>query len=63
MALKNRDIIGVSQSGTGKTCAFLLPILENIFQEKKKNNLPILRALILVPTRELAKQKINKIDE
>ncbi len=63
IALKNRDIIGVSQSGTGKTCAFLLPILENIFQEKKKNNLPILRALILVPTRELAKQTINKIDE
>ncbi|WP_228286342.1 DEAD/DEAH box helicase [Arcobacter vandammei] len=61
MALLNRDIIGVAKSGTGKSCAFLLPILENLIKEKKENS--VLRALILVPTRELAKQIANAIDD
>jgi len=60
--LKKRDIIGISQSGTGKSCAFLLPILEEIFQKKKNSPNTILRSLILVPTRELAKQIIKEID-
>nr|WP_081754508.1 DEAD/DEAH box helicase [Aliarcobacter faecis] len=61
IALKNRDIIGVAKSGTGKSCAFLLPILENLIEKKDENS--VLRALILVPTRELAKQLVNAIDD
>jgi len=61
--LKKRDLIGISQSGTGKSCAFILPILEEIFKEKKNNPNTILRGLILVPTRELAKQIIKAIDD
>ena len=55
IALKKRDILAAAQSGTGKTAAFLLPILTEIM-ENKQPNVPILRALILVPTRELATQ-------
>ncbi|WP_418181224.1 DEAD/DEAH box helicase [Aliarcobacter lanthieri] len=63
IALKKRDIIGISQSGTGKSCAFILPILEEILKERKNNTNNILRGLILVPTRELAKQIIKAIDD
>ena len=63
MALKKRDIIAAAQSGTGKTAAFLLPILEELIQQKKTNELPILRALILVPTRELATQIAKAVDD
>ena len=46
-----RDILGLAQTGTGKTASFALPIIEQIDPEKKK-----VQALILAPTRELAKQ-------
>ncbi len=45
------DLLGIAQTGTGKTLAFGLPILERIFSGKSKG-----RALILLPTRELALQ-------
>ena len=48
--LQGRDIIGCAQTGTGKTAAFVLPLLHRIKPERR------LRALILVPTRELALQ-------
>jgi len=63
VALKKRDIIAAAQSGTGKTAAFLLPILEELIEQKKTNELPILRALILVPTRELATQIAKAVDD
>lgn len=62
IALKKRDILAAAQSGTGKTAAFLLPILTQILQDKQANT-PILRALILVPTRELATQIAKAIDD
>lgn len=52
------DIIAQSQTGTGKTLAFLLPIIENI--DTKNNNI---QALILTPTRELALQIKNEADK
>ncbi|NQY25329.1 MAG: DEAD/DEAH box helicase [Campylobacteraceae bacterium] len=53
--LKGSDLIGAAKSGTGKTAAFVLPILEKL--KKTQNNEPkVLRCVILVPTRELAKQ-------
>lgn len=50
--LQGHDLIGLAQTGTGKTAAFALPILNNIEFRKKKR----IRALILAPTRELAIQ-------
>lgn len=62
IALKKRDILAAAQSGTGKTAAFLLPILTEILANKQPNK-PILRALILVPTRELATQISKAVDD
>ncbi|HYX82988.1 MAG TPA: DEAD/DEAH box helicase [Gemmatimonadales bacterium] len=52
LALAGRDLIGSAQTGTGKTAAFVLPILQRLASGKRGT----LRALILVPTRELAEQ-------
>ncbi len=52
LALDGRDLIGSAQTGTGKTAAFLLPIL----QRPKVDDGHRLRALVLVPTRELCEQ-------
>ena len=62
IAIKKRDILAAAQSGTGKTAAFLLPILTEILENKQPNN-PILRALILVPTRELATQIAKAVED
>lgn len=51
-ALRGRDIIGTAQTGTGKTAAFVLPILNKLLNGQR--NMP--RALIVTPTRELAEQ-------
>lgn len=54
-ALEKRDIIAIAQTGTGKTAAFSLPIIQNLLTTPRViDKLP--RALILTPTRELAKQ-------
>ena len=53
VVLENRDLIACAQTGTGKTAAFLLPILQRLFVEKSSLG-P--RALIITPTRELAAQ-------
>ena len=59
LVLSGRDVLGCAQTGTGKTAAFALPILQRLHQEplnlQKDEKLPI-RALILTPTRELALQ-------
>ena len=51
--LQGRDIIGSAQTGTGKTAAFLLPVIQNIMASRESNRT---RALVIVPTRELAMQ-------
>lgn len=51
-ALKGRDVLGLAQTGTGKTAAFALPILERLSARKGSNP----RTLVLAPTRELALQ-------
>ncbi|MEG0691752.1 MAG: DEAD/DEAH box helicase [Oscillospiraceae bacterium] len=56
-ALEGRDVLGCAQTGTGKTAAFALPILQNILKNPIENNKPRkIRALVLTPTRELALQ-------
>ena len=52
-ALAGRDVLGLAQTGTGKTAAFTLPLLERLLESAGPGD-P--RALILAPTRELAKQ-------
>lgn len=54
--LKGRDLLGCAQTGTGKTAAFALPILHNLYINKAKVQPRHARALILAPTRELAIQ-------
>ena len=54
-ALEGRDILGLAQTGTGKTCAFAVPILQYLMGSKNKGARPP-RALIVTPTRELAIQ-------
>ena len=54
--LDGRDLIGCAQTGTGKTAAFMLPILNRLVRERKARRIGHPRALILSPTRELAAQ-------
>ena len=56
VVLKGKDILGCAQTGTGKTAAFAIPILQNIVADKEKNNDRNIKALIVAPTRELAIQ-------
>src|SRR6266508_6705294 len=57
LALAGRDLIGSAQTGTGKTAAFMLPILQRL---SHRGASPAVRALILVPTRELAEQVLQR---
>jgi ATP-dependent RNA helicase RhlE len=54
-ALAGRDLMGCAQTGTGKTAAFALPILQRLAANKPQGS-PYVRALVLSPTRELASQ-------
>jgi ATP-dependent RNA helicase RhlE len=53
-ALAGRDALGIAQTGTGKTAAFSLPLLQRLAEDPPKR--PVIRALVLTPTRELAAQ-------
>ncbi len=54
--LEGRDVVGLAQTGTGKTAAFALPILQRIARAKGSNKSDAPRVLVLSPTRELAAQ-------
>ena len=54
LVLAGRDVLGCAQTGTGKTCAFSVPIIQRLCSEQGKPG--VIRALILTPTRELALQ-------
>ena len=54
--LAGRDLLGCAQTGTGKTAAFALPILQHLLAEERGGPRPVIRALVLAPTRELAAQ-------
>jgi len=58
-ALAGRDVIGTAQTGTGKTLAFLIPILEMLQHESSRHT----SALVLLPTRELAMQVYEQYDK
>ena len=54
--LEGRDLLGIAQTGTGKTAAFSLPILNHLAVNKKQTKNRETRVLIITPTRELASQ-------
>lgn len=56
LVLNNKDLLGLAQTGTGKTAAFTLPVLQQIYNSPQDKNKRMLKALILTPTRELAIQ-------
>ena len=52
LVMQGRDLVGLAQTGTGKTAAFVLPILHRLMQGRRRQ----VRALVIAPTRELAEQ-------
>src|SRR5215218_1299363 len=56
IVLEGKDILGLAQTGTGKTAAFAMPILQLLYQNNNSRGYRHTRALILTPTRELAMQ-------
>ncbi len=57
LILNGSDVLGSAQTGTGKTAAFAIPILQHLFQVREQNNTPRkITSLIITPTRELAIQ-------
>ena len=54
--LKGRDLMAAAQTGTGKTAGFALPVLQRLLHEGPQVSSNSIRALVLVPTRELAEQ-------
>ena len=58
-ALAGKDLLACAQTGSGKTAAFLLPVLQQLIEKKRGT----IRALILTPTRELAAQILKELEE
>ena len=61
--LDGEDVMAVAQTGTGKTAAFVIPILEKISRNKLKSSDSFIQCLVMVPTRELAKQIASVFQE
>jgi len=57
--MEGRDVMGLAQTGTGKTAAFVLPILQRLMQGPRGH----IRALIIAPTRELSEQTHKAIGQ
>jgi ATP-dependent RNA helicase RhlE len=57
-ALAGKDVLATAQTGTGKTLAFLIPVMEKLLKDKT----PGIAALVLVPTRELAMQVVDQFN-
>jgi ATP-dependent RNA helicase RhlE len=59
VALSCRDLIGIAQTGTGKTAAFALPILHHLAADRRQPGRKACRVLVLSPTRELSRQILD----
>jgi ATP-dependent RNA helicase RhlE len=62
LALAGRDVVGIAQTGTGKTAAFALPILHRVLQNRIKPQPKSCRVLVLSPTRELSGQILDSFN-
>jgi superfamily II DNA/RNA helicase len=60
-ALQGRDVLGIAQTGTGKTASFVLPMLCHLSKGRARARMP--RSLVLAPTRELAAQVSEQFDK
>src|SRR5437773_8254351 len=58
-ALEGKDVLATAQTGTGKTLALLIPVIERLLKDKT----PGIAALVLVPTRELAMQVVDQFNK
>jgi len=63
LAIEGRHILARAKTGSGKTAAYLLPILQAILKRKQLGTANCISALILVPTKELAQQVCNAIND
>ncbi|MES2939707.1 MAG: DEAD/DEAH box helicase [Pseudomonadota bacterium] len=64
VVLEGRDVMGAAQTGTGKTAAFALPLLQRLLKHENASTSPArhpVRALVLLPTRELADQVAQQV--
>src|SRR6201990_1677917 len=64
VVLEGRDVMGAAQTGTGKTAAFSLPLLQRMMKHENSSTSPArhpVRALVLLPTRELADQVAQNV--
>jgi superfamily II DNA/RNA helicase len=64
VVLQGRDVMGAAQTGTGKTAAFALPLLQRLMKHENSSTSPArhpVRALVLLPTRELADQVAQQV--
>jgi len=62
LLLQGRDVLGIAQTGTGKTAAFALPVLQHLAAARQRVQPRSPRALVLAPTRELAVQIVRSFD-
>ena len=62
LALAGRDVVGIAQTGTGKTAAFALPILHRILENRIRPQPKTCRVLVLSPTRELSGQILDSFN-
>lgn len=60
-ALKGRDVLGIAQTGTGKTASFTLPMIQRLSKGRARARMP--RSLVLAPTRELAAQVAENFEK
>ncbi|MDP3174344.1 MAG: DEAD/DEAH box helicase [Phenylobacterium sp.] len=61
VALQGRDVLGIAQTGTGKTAAFTLPMIDRLAAGRSKARMP--RSLVIAPTRELADQVASAFEK
>lgn len=54
--LKREDVLAIAQTGTGKTAAFVIPVLQNLLKQKSKSTPGFVQCITLAPTHELAEQ-------
>ena len=60
-ALERKDVLGIAQTGTGKTASFTLPMIQRLAKGRARARMP--RSLVLAPTRELAAQVADNFDK
>ncbi|KAK3714558.1 hypothetical protein QZH41_014227 [Actinostola sp. cb2023] len=63
LALEGKDILARAKTGSGKTAAYAVPIIQRILQDKQSNPESEIRALVLVPSKELAQQASRNLKE